>query len=126
MEKDTLDLIPSGDGFLLRQTDGAGKYGEILLTQKSVLSLAQSALRLRADILARCSRGEANAVATSFVSRAMLSKNLHGSQVFLTLFDNHDVPTTFSLPLEVAKPVAEHLPGLVAEMETAIPSQTKQ
>jgi hypothetical protein len=126
MADENLDLSPVGDGFRLVQTDEHGRVSEIILTEQSVLSLAQSSLRLRADILARYSRGETDAVATSFVSRAGLNMDLHNSQVFLTLFDNQDVPTTFALPLEVAKPLSEELPKWVAKIEDSLPNRTKQ
>jgi hypothetical protein len=123
-EKNTLE--PHPNGFLLRQTDSAGHTSEIILTEKSVPSLAQSSLRLRANILAKYSRGETDAVATSFVSRVGLGTDVHKSQVFLTLYDTQDVPTVFAVPLEVAKPLSERLPVKVAEIEAAIPNITKQ
>ena len=92
----------------------------MMLTEKSVLSLAQSALAIRASF-ARHTRE------TSRQSplRMFHDLDLHKTQVLLT-HDNNDVPTTFALPIVIAKPLAEKLPAHVAAIEAAIPNRTRQ
>ena len=126
MADEKLTLEPEGDSFRLRQIEKTGRVSEVVLTEQSVLTLAQSSLLLRGRILAKHSREEVEAVVTTPVSRAGLKTDIHTSEVFLTLYDGQDTPMRFALSLDVVKPLSERLPVYVAEIEEAIRNKTVQ
>jgi hypothetical protein len=91
-----------------------------------VLKIAQSALSLKDTIHAKLRRGGVEVAAHMPVARVFLATDVHQHEILLGLFDSKGQEQRFSLPLEIAKPLAERLPAKVAEIEAAIPTRTRQ
>ncbi len=93
---------------------------ELVLSEDDILTLAQSARLLRDQLLARRTRGaKATARPAAPVSEVVLNVDLHKTVLYLLMIDPKGVEAGFALPLNVAKQLAEKLPGRVAEIETA-------
>ena len=124
----SISLEPKGQDFVLTRTDADGNQESIMLAENDVLTLAQSAQRLKDHILERRTpkgSGVATGILTA-VSRVALNVDIHQTEVLLTLFDRHGAQAAFSLPLAVAKPLSERLPVRVLEIEAAATKRTKQ
>jgi|SRR5262249_34640946 len=107
-------LEPEGDHYILTNETGAS----ITISDQDVLTLAQSAQRLKDHVLAKYSRGEgATAVVATEVVQVAVNTNLHQTHLQLGMIDPAGARTRFALPLDVAKELVGHLPARVAELE---------
>jgi hypothetical protein len=99
----------------------------MLLSRDNVITLAQAAPLLRDQFLSELSRSGVIAVPAMAVSQISLNTDIHVTEIHLTMFDQNGEPTAaFRLPLHVAKPLAEHLPARIAEIENQERKRTKQ
>lgn len=124
--KSGLSLDPHGNDFLLTRIDEGGQKLEMVLSDDDVLKLAQSSRNLQAAILAKLSPTGLSGAVHMPVARVSLTTDVHVHEILLGMFDSDGSEQRFSLPLEVAKPLAELLPVKVVEIEAAIPTRTKQ
>lgn len=90
------------------------------------MRLAQSSLKIASHIRSKYSREGAEAAIVTIVSRVGLGLNAHTTEVQISLYDQNDSPIDYSLPLEVAKPLADRLPAYIAEIEAALGKQSMQ
>ena len=107
-------------------TGGAeGTQAEITLSEANVIVLAQSAQRLKDQILARHTpKGAGVSPLISVpVARIRLNTDLHLSEILLGMIDGAGAEMTFALPPEVARALAERLPVRLAEIEKAKPTK---
>jgi hypothetical protein len=119
---DNLALEERGSAFVLVRTEADGSTTEMVLSETNIITLAQSAQRIRDAILARQSSSEATAVALTPVVQVALNTDLHRSEIHLMMIAPSGAQIGFLLPLEVAKPLAERLPVRIAEIEAARPT----
>jgi imidazole glycerol phosphate synthase subunit HisF len=121
-----ISLDEVGINFILRSIDAAGNVNSLALSEDDILTLAQSAQKLRDHILARRSRSGAIAHAMTPVAQIELGVDLHATEILLTMIDRNGARLGFSLPHEVARPLADRLPIRVGEIEAAAKTRTKQ
>jgi len=121
-----LSLDPHGKDFVLKRTSESGETVEIILSAMDVLTLAQSAQRLKDHILAQQSRSGVSMGVHMPVAQVSLNTDIHVHEILLGLIDGNGAEQRFALPLEVAKPLAERLPVRIAEIEAVIPTRTRQ
>jgi len=122
--KESLQIEPSGDNFVLQRTDSDGHVTQIVLSEDNVLTLAQSTQPLTDRILARRSRSRTAAVKVTEVARIRLSTDIHEAEVFFGLVDRHGAEMIFSLSPDFAQQLIDHLPAWVAK--TVQSPKTKQ
>jgi imidazole glycerol phosphate synthase subunit HisF len=120
--EESFTIEPRGNDFVVVRIDASGKRSRMALSEDNILTLAQSALRLRDHILAKRSRSGVVAEAMTPVSQIEMQVDLHGSEIFLTMIDRHGARVGFSLPPAVAQPLAERLPVRLAEILRARPT----
>jgi hypothetical protein len=109
-----VELEENDAGFVLTNSDGQ----VITLTDIEMLSLAQSALRLRDRVVARQSREGANAVFVTPVLQVELNSDLLHAAIHLGLIVNEvEAPVWFSLPIPVAHALGIRLPELTAQIQ---------
>jgi hypothetical protein len=113
----SLTLEPEGNGYRLREVDENGSVGEMFLTDETVLTLAQSALKLRAAVLAKRSSPASHPVSVTRVGQIGLNHDALLPEVHLTLRAEDGTEQTFSVPLTLAKNLLEALPRHIAETE---------
>ena len=107
-------LNPVGEGYVLTSEHG----DTITLSDADLMVLAQSAQRLKDYVLAKYSRGEAaTAAVLTPVVQIAVNTDLHQTHLHLGMIDPAGARTDFSLSLDVAKELAEHLPSRVAELQ---------
>jgi hypothetical protein len=122
--KESLQLDPNGDGFMLRRTDDAGHVTEIELSADNVLTLARSAQSLTDQILAKQSRSGADAVNVTEVARIGLNHDLHATEIHLSFFDRHGAQMIFALLPQFAQHLVDRLPGWIDKISQS--PKTKQ
>jgi hypothetical protein len=107
-------LEPEGDHYILTNETGAS----ITISDQDLLTLSQSAQRLKDHVLAKYSRGGgATAVPVTEVAQVAVNTDLHQTHLQLGMMDPAGVLTWFALPLDVAKELVGRLPVRVAELE---------
>jgi hypothetical protein len=121
-----ISLEPRGDDYAIVRVSSDGKTEELLLSADNVLTLAQSAQLLQGHILSKRSRIGAPAVFQTSVAQVRLNTDAHVTEIHLTMIAQNGAEATFSLPLNVAKPLAERLPARIAEIENQKRKHTKQ
>jgi hypothetical protein len=121
----SLDLQQQDDGYLLKKTNKDGTKIEILLSDDDIITLSQSAPNLRQEILSKRhpKSGGVSAVFATVVAKINVSPDTLGEDILLTLVASNDTHTTFALPPEIAKILAERLPPLIGEVESANPTR---
>jgi hypothetical protein len=109
-KKPSLSLEPVGREFKLTRIDGHGKRSEMSLSSDNIMTLAQSAQRLRDRILSSNTRSGVTAVAPTIVAQVELNDALLHSEILLTMIDRHGARACFALPVEIAELLVEKLP----------------
>jgi hypothetical protein len=122
--KESLQLDPNGEGFVLRRTDAAGNVTQIELSADNVLTLARSSQFLSDHILAKQSRSGADAVNVTEVTRIGLNHDLHSTEIHLSFFDRHGAAMTFALPPQFAQHLVDRLPDWIEKISHS--PKTKQ
>jgi hypothetical protein len=122
--KESLQLDPSGDIFILRRTYADGKVTQIELSGDNVLTLAQSSQSLSDQILAKQSRSGADAVRVTEVAQIGLNHDLHATEIILSLIDRHGAELKFLLRPELARHLVDRLPHWIGKIDQS--PKTKQ
>lgn len=120
---DKISLEQRDDEYALIRVAADGTKTEMVLSTANVLTLAQSAQRLRDQLLPRLSRPGPDAISTTPVVQVGLNTDLHKTAIHLTMIDPNGAQMSFSLPLQVARQLAERLPGRVREIEEEKPTK---
>jgi hypothetical protein len=114
---DNIRIEERGSAYVLIRTEAAGPSTEMVLSEKNIITMARSAQRLNAAILARRSSPEVSVVVLTPVARVRLNADLEHSEVHLMMFDQNGAEAGFLLPLAVAEALAERLPARVTEVQ---------
>ena len=128
---ESLSLERNENEYVLAGENQSGLRTEIILTEANVLFLRKLLLREIPKIAARRSSQTMNAQGVlptiAFpVSSVRLAPDLHQEDALMTTIDQCGDEITFALPLAILRSLRDHLPSLVAEMESNLLSQTKQ
>jgi hypothetical protein len=119
-ESSPIVLEQLDDGFRLRAKNTSGETREILLSDSSVLTLAQLATNLQQQILAKKSLGQGIGVAFSTkVSRAAVHLNILGDAILLTLGSPSGNQTTFDFQPPEARQLATMILETLAQMKSS-------
>ena len=121
-----ISLEPRGEIYAIVRVSPGGKTDELLLSPNNVLTLAQSAQLLWGRILSKRPRIGAPRVFQTPVVQVRLDTDAHVTEIHLTMISQNGAEATFSLPLNVAKPLAERLPARIAEIENQERKRKKQ
>ena len=121
-----LTLDETEDGYVLRRIGADGTISEIKLSDEDVLTLGQSAPGFRQSILAKHNRESAgqSAVYATKVVQIGLAPDTLSEDVLLTLIAPNGGQTTFAIPPQIARHMAERLPVHVSMIENE--KMTKQ
>lgn len=120
---DRISLEQRDDDYALIRVAADGARSEMVLSAANVITLAQSAQRLRDRLLPKLSRPGADAISVTPVVQVGLNTDLHKTAIHLTMIDQNGAQMTFSLPPQVARPLADRLPVRIAEIEAEKPTK---
>lgn len=122
---DRISLEQRGDDYALIRVAADGIKSEMVLSAANIITLAQSAQRLRDQLLPKLSRPGADAISVTPVVQIGLNTDLHKTAIHLTMIDPNGAQMIFLVPPHVAKLLADRLPVRIAEIEAEKPP-TKQ
>ncbi len=120
MAEESLSLDERGQGFVLRRVDDKGRSSEITLSEANVLTLAESAERMRDSVLARYRRtgSEHPPVSVLLVDHVELNLDALSTSLQLTLVcPNGWRSPCFALPSLVARSLYQSLPEYLSKLE---------
>lgn len=118
-----LQLNATETGYVLTTAAGVS----VGLSDEEILLLAQSSQLMRDHVLAKHSRGSTvSARSVTPVAAIVLNTDLHKTEIHLEITSQHGTKLGLSIPLDVARPLADRLPHRVAEIERSLATRQKQ
>jgi hypothetical protein len=120
-----INLETDGDDFVLRKIMPDGTTAAMKLSEADLLTLAQSSLSLREQVLSRRNPkgAEHSLVAAAEVVQIGLNQDSLGEAILLTLISPSGSQTTFAIPPLIANLLVERLPVHLAKMAETKPTK---
>ena len=125
MTESKLSLDPDGEDFVLRRVMPDGTTTTMKLSERDILTLAQSAPALQQQVLSRHNpRSDSHsAVTATEVAQIALHDESMGQAILLTMIAPGGSRATFAIPTQIADLLVQSLPIRLARLKANAPTK---